>query len=68
MASGKSLEKPKPHMVTLHSRKDGQPIHMVDKNGKPVDRVRMSKKNRIRLRKENSGLAGTPEKFQGENV
>jgi hypothetical protein len=56
MASGKSLEKPKSYMVTLHYRKDGQPIHMVDKNGKPVNRVRMSKKERLRLRKENIRL------------
>jgi hypothetical protein len=54
MASGKSLEKPESHMVTLHYRKDGQPIQMVDKNGKPVNRVRMSKKERRRLRRENN--------------
>jgi hypothetical protein len=56
MASGKSLEKPAPHMGTLYSRRDGQPIHMVDKYGKLVDRVRMSKKERLRLRRENEGL------------
>jgi hypothetical protein len=56
MASGKSLKKGEPYMATLHYRKDGQPIKMVDKNGKPVNRTRMSKKERLRLRKENIGL------------
>jgi hypothetical protein len=50
MASGKSLEEKKPHQVVLHYRKDGQPIQMVDKNGIPVKRQRMSKKERLRRR------------------
>jgi hypothetical protein len=54
MASGKSLKKTEPHMITLHYRKDGQPIRKVDKDGQPIKRVRMSKKERRRLRREES--------------
>jgi hypothetical protein len=50
MAFGKSLEKPEPRMVTIHYRKDGQPIQRLDKSGNPIPRVRMSKKERRRRR------------------
>jgi hypothetical protein len=52
MASGKSLEKQEPRLVKVRYRKDGQPIQRVDAKGNPVRRVRMSKKERRRLRRE----------------
>jgi hypothetical protein len=48
MATGKSLEKKKPHMVKIYYNKDGSPI----KRQKPKEH--MSKKERLRQRRERS--------------
>jgi hypothetical protein len=52
MASGKSTEKKEERMVTIRYRKDGKPIHRVDKAGNPIPRERLSKKERMRRRRE----------------
>jgi hypothetical protein len=52
MASGKSLEKPPVREAVLHYNKNGLPVRNVDENGFVIERVRMSKKERLRRRRE----------------
>jgi hypothetical protein len=52
MASGKSLEKPPVREAILHYNKNGLPVRNVDENGFIVERIRMSKKERLRQRQE----------------
>jgi hypothetical protein len=67
MASGKSLEKPKPHTVKLYHN-NGQPLH------RKRPKERMSKKERLRQRREekeinarlNEQMRGNTEQGGGE--
>jgi hypothetical protein len=52
MAFGKSLEKPPVREALLHYSKNDLPVRSVDEHDFVIERVRMSKKERLRRRRE----------------
>jgi hypothetical protein len=52
MASGKSLEKPPVREAILHYNKNGLLVRNIDEHGFVIERIRMSKKERLRRRQE----------------